>query len=120
MGGCCNKWITGWPFLNDCKYGYDIKGNQLRLSLLKGATYPDPQARSWFPHAYLQPISASRRFCNWSGDGRILGDQCTIESLQTEMARIPLEIEADESFDNRRIEVSGISKRVDFAFAMTI
>lgn len=30
--------------MNDCKYGYDIKDNVMRLSLLKAATFPDPEA----------------------------------------------------------------------------
>lgn len=34
----------GISLLNDCKYGYDIKGNVMRLSLLKGAIHPDPTA----------------------------------------------------------------------------
>lgn len=34
----------GVSLLNDCKYGYDIKGSQIRLSLLKGGIYPDPTA----------------------------------------------------------------------------
>ena len=34
----------GVSLLNDSKYGYDIKGNVMRLSLLKGATYPDHEA----------------------------------------------------------------------------
>lgn len=34
----------GVSLLNDCKYGYDIKDNCLRLSLLKGAIFPDPTA----------------------------------------------------------------------------
>lgn len=34
----------GVSLLNDCKYGYDIKENTLRLSLLKGGIYPDPEA----------------------------------------------------------------------------
>ncbi len=34
----------GVSLLNDCKYGYDIKNNQLRLSLLKGGIFPDPTA----------------------------------------------------------------------------
>ncbi|MDF2535006.1 MAG: alpha-mannosidase [Bacillales bacterium] len=34
----------GVSLLNDCKYGYDIKGNIMRLTLLKSATYPDPVA----------------------------------------------------------------------------
>jgi alpha-mannosidase len=30
--------------LNDCKYGYDIRGNVVRLSLLRAPGYPDPEA----------------------------------------------------------------------------
>lgn len=34
----------GVSLLNDCKYGYDIKESQMRLTLLKGGIYPDPTA----------------------------------------------------------------------------
>ncbi|HZG86472.1 alpha-mannosidase [Paenibacillus sp.] len=34
----------GVSLLNDCKYGYDIKDNVMRISLIKSATYPDPNA----------------------------------------------------------------------------
>ena len=34
----------GLSVLNDCKYGYDAKGNVLRLSLLRSPTWPDPHA----------------------------------------------------------------------------
>ncbi|MDH6364662.1 alpha-mannosidase [Enterococcus sp. PF1-24] len=34
----------GVSLLNNCKYGYDIKGSVMRLSLLKGGIYPDPTA----------------------------------------------------------------------------
>ncbi|PTM57867.1 alpha-mannosidase [Desmospora activa] len=34
----------GVSLLNDCKYGYDIKGHVMRLTLLKSATFPDPEA----------------------------------------------------------------------------
>ncbi|MBN1807863.1 MAG: alpha-mannosidase [Planctomycetes bacterium] len=34
----------GVSLLNDCKYGYDVKDNVLRLSLLRGTTTPDPDA----------------------------------------------------------------------------
>lgn len=48
----------GVSLLNNCKYGYDIKENTMRLSLLKSAVYPDPTADqgehefkySLFPH----------------------------------------------------------------------
>lgn len=33
----------GVSLLNDCKYGYDIKDNVMRLSLIKSATIPDPK-----------------------------------------------------------------------------
>ena len=44
------RWIDasagGWgvSLVNDAKYGYDVRGDTLRLTLLKAATYPDPQA----------------------------------------------------------------------------
>jgi alpha-mannosidase len=34
----------GFSLLNDCKYGYDAKGNVVRLSLLRSPEYPDPHA----------------------------------------------------------------------------
>lgn len=34
----------GVSLMNDCKYGYDILGSDMRITLLKSATYPDPDA----------------------------------------------------------------------------
>ncbi|MEM1426132.1 MAG: glycoside hydrolase family 38 C-terminal domain-containing protein, partial [Cyanobacteria bacterium P01_H01_bin.130] len=34
----------GLSILNDCKHGYDAKPGQLRLTLLRGATWPNPDA----------------------------------------------------------------------------
>lgn len=34
----------GVALLNDCKYGYDVKDNVLRLTLIKSSIRPDPQA----------------------------------------------------------------------------
>ena len=34
----------GVSLINDCKYGYDAKESQLRLTLLRAATWPDPQS----------------------------------------------------------------------------
>jgi len=45
---CGHKWadlsegLYGVSLLNDCKYGYDIKDNCMRLTLLRAPTYPDP------------------------------------------------------------------------------
>jgi alpha-mannosidase len=47
---CAQKWADlsegdyGVALLNDCKYGYDIHGNIMRLSLLRAPTAPDRQA----------------------------------------------------------------------------
>jgi alpha-mannosidase len=49
----------GLSLLNDCKYGFDVKGNILRVSIVHGATEPDPEADrgehellySLYPHA---------------------------------------------------------------------
>jgi alpha-mannosidase len=47
---CAQKWVDlsegdqGVALLNDCKYGHDIKGNVLRLTLLRSPKAPDPVA----------------------------------------------------------------------------
>ena len=47
---CAHKWVDlsegdyGVSLLNDCKYGYDIAGQVMRLTALKGAMFPDPDA----------------------------------------------------------------------------
>jgi alpha-mannosidase len=47
---CAHKWValdnghTGVALLNDCKYGYDVQGGNMRLTLLKSAKAPDPTA----------------------------------------------------------------------------
>jgi alpha-mannosidase len=44
------RWVSvseadfGVALLNDCKYGYDAKGTDLRLTILRSPTYPWPQA----------------------------------------------------------------------------
>ncbi|MCL4216128.1 MAG: alpha-mannosidase [Candidatus Hydrogenedentes bacterium] len=40
----------GVSLLNDCKYGYDVKGNILRLSLLRSPADPDPSADEGLHH----------------------------------------------------------------------
>ena len=34
----------GVALINDCKYGYDVRRNVMRLSLLRGPGWPDPEA----------------------------------------------------------------------------
>lgn len=62
---CGHKWVDlaegdyGVSFLNDCKYGYDIHDNVMRITLLKAPVFPNPEADrgehsftySMYPHA---------------------------------------------------------------------
>ena len=62
---CAQKWADlsegnyGVSLLNDCKYGHDIHGSVMRLTLLRSPTMPDPTADfgehqfrySLYPHA---------------------------------------------------------------------
>ncbi len=47
---CAHRWADlgeagyGVALLNDCKYGYDVHGNVMRLSLLRGPGWPDREA----------------------------------------------------------------------------
>ena len=47
---CAHKWVSleeqeyGVALLNDCKYGHDVKDSTIRLTLLKSAKAPDPEA----------------------------------------------------------------------------
>ena len=57
----------GVALLNDCKYGYDVEGHTLRLSLIKSATMPDVNAdrgRHRFTYALLP------HYGDWRG-GRV-------------------------------------------------
>jgi alpha-mannosidase len=61
---CAQKWVDlsegdyGVSLLNDCKYGHDIHGNVMRITLLRSPVMPDPMADfgdhqfkySLFPH----------------------------------------------------------------------
>ena len=47
---CAHKWADiseddyGVSLLNDCKYGYNAEGSTIKLTLLKCATFPNPEA----------------------------------------------------------------------------
>jgi alpha-mannosidase len=53
----------GVALLNDCKYGYDVRGDVLRLSLIKSATMPDAtadQGHHRFRYALLPHVGDTR------------------------------------------------------------
>jgi len=47
---CAHKWISveesgfGVALLNDCKYGHDVRGSTMRITLLRSPKAPDPKA----------------------------------------------------------------------------
>ena len=45
----------GVSLLNDCKYGYDIKDNVVRLSLIKSGIFPDKEADQGF-HGFIYSL----------------------------------------------------------------
>ena len=85
---CAHRWADlgepgyGVALLNDCKYGYDIHGNVMRLSLLRSPGWPDPEGDrglhrftyALFPHA---------------GDLREAGVVAEAEALQRPAGRDP-------------------------------
>ena len=74
----------GFSLLNDCKYGYDAKGNVLRLSLLRSPEWPDPHADEG-PHDFtysLYPHGGTWREAQTIRRGYELNDK--LISMQTE------------------------------------
>jgi len=59
----------GVAILNDCKYGISVHGSDMRLSLLKAGTHPDPRGDAGthvFSYAFLphdEPFSAQAVIC---------------------------------------------------------
>jgi len=49
----------GVSLLNDCKYGYDIFGRRMRLTLLRGSQSPDPTA-DWGHHSFTYSLYPHR------------------------------------------------------------
>ena len=82
---CAQQWADlsegdyGVALLNDCKYGYDVQGNVLRLSLLRAPTWPDPTAdrgRHRFTYALL-PHAGDLRAGRVVEEARELNDPLT-------------------------------------------
>jgi alpha-mannosidase len=83
----------GFSLINESKYGYDAKGNVLRLSLLRSPTSPDPDADqgrhqfrySLYPHAgdWKQALTERR--------GYEYNYQLTAMQVQPHVGSLPLE-----------------------------
>lgn len=97
----------GVALLNNCKYGYDIKDNKMRLSLIKTATHPDylqDQGLHEFTYSILPH----------TGDF-VSGEVVKQASFLNENLKIVkgVELELDNSFidlDNSEVEFDAIKK----------
>ena len=87
---CAHKWAAvddgsfGAALLNNCKYGYDVEGANLRLTLLKSAKAPDPDADKGlqnFSYAFL-PYQGNFRAENVVRNGYDLNIPLTVDSVE--------------------------------------
>ncbi|GHV64851.1 alpha-mannosidase [Spirochaetia bacterium] len=85
---CAHKWISleeplgGIALLNDCKYGHDVTGGLMRLTLLRSPTAPDPEADAGvhrFTYALL-PFAGSFTASGVVRAGYELNDGAAVES----------------------------------------
>jgi alpha-mannosidase len=91
---CAHRWADlseagyGVALLNDCKYGYDLHGNVLRLSLLRAPSAPDPVAdRGTHQFTYsLYPHSGDLRVGSVIEEAFQLNAPLTIAELPVERA----------------------------------
>jgi alpha-mannosidase len=83
----------GFSLLNDCKYGYDAKGNVLRLSLLRSPEWPDPHADEG-PHDFtysLYPHGGTWREAQTIRRGYELNDKLISRQTERHQGSLPAE-----------------------------
>ncbi|MEM9772622.1 MAG: glycoside hydrolase family 38 C-terminal domain-containing protein, partial [Cyanobacteria bacterium P01_D01_bin.73] len=70
---------VGLSILNDCKHGYDAKPGQLRLTLLRGATWPNPNADKGY-HCFTYALYPHAR--SWQKAGTVHHADCLNRPLR--------------------------------------
>ncbi len=100
----------GVSLLNDCKYGHDIKGNVMRISLLRAAKYPDylqDQGQHIFTYALLPH----------GGDfveGKTVQEAFALNQPMEAMAGVcALDYDSFLNFDNNQVELDAVKKSED-------
>ncbi|MBD2559546.1 MULTISPECIES: alpha-mannosidase [Nostoc] len=98
LTGETQKGIHGVSLLNDCKYGYDSKPNQLRLTLLRSPNWPDSEAdRGFHEFTYtLYPHAGSWESAHTVRRGYELNIplQVILNPLTTHNVNAPLQLTA--------------------------
>lgn len=96
---CAHKWADlsefgyGVGLLNDCKYGYRVKGNTMQLTLLKCGQYPYPEADQGI-HRFTYSLLPHKG--NWTEgkveeEARFLNQPCHIYRAEKHMGSFPKE-----------------------------
>jgi alpha-mannosidase len=104
----------GVSILNDSKYGYDAVGNQLRLTLLRAPTWPDPDADrgrqrftySIYPHAGTWKQSLTVRH------GYELNDPLTAQQVFPHAGALPTSF-SWSSVENPNVTLTAVKKAED-------
>lgn len=103
----------GVSLLNDSKYGYSIKDNHMQLSLLKGPSYPDPDAdkgEHLFTYS-LYPHKGDYIGGNVIQEAYDLNDPIKVERIDANLAGQLLEVKASGlvTVDSIKLSESGDS-----------
>lgn len=94
---CAHKWADlseadyGVSILSDCKYGFSVEGNVMTLSLLKAATYPNPEAdRGSHSFTYsLYPHTGDFRTGKTIPEGYLLNNPLDVEMVGKKEGDLP-------------------------------
>lgn len=143
---CCHKWADlsesdyGVSLLNDCKYGYSCEENNLSITLLKAATYPNPDADrghhmftySLFPHKSCDlmetvkegyklnnPMTATEISGNKNGKNEdtfslvsVSGKSCVVETLK--------KAEDENGYIVRLCEMQNMKEEAEITFGFDV
>lgn len=104
----------GFSLLNDAKYGYDAEGNVLRLTLLRSATWPDPDAdrgRQQFTYA-IYPHAGSWKTARTVRLGWEINDPLIAQQVFTHAGASPAE-KSWVSVDNANVTLTAVKKAED-------
>jgi alpha-mannosidase len=104
----------GFSLINESKYGYDAKGNVLRISLLRSPTWPDPDAdrgRHHFRYS-LYPHSGDWRQAMTVRHGYEFNFPLSAHQVEAHSGKLP----ASHSFvavDNPNVVLTAVKKAED-------
>lgn len=100
----------GVALLNDCKYGYDVKDNILRITLLKAATHPD-HLQDQGLHEFTYALLPHRGDCI---NGRVIQEAHRLNRpLELRKGTAKLPYESFLVFDCDHVEADAIKKSED-------